>query len=766
MGNNIGNFVSKETQTNFANNIKTLIRTNNYSNAKLSQTTGITTDSIKKYKEGVMPDPISFDVLSEALGVTKRELLGPLPSQGNNIYGDTLKYYIYINSYTPKEFAQAVKISLDELNKMCQGKSDIKMTYKESFSSVLHLTGEEFEKLIKSSGLTLDKNRNDEIIKSINIATQIQRQTASEGYTSRVIAQKTNLSISVIEGLIQCQISEAAVRAVSNFIKKPLETFYQITLNSYDERNDFGYLLQKLLYQNRFNAASFAKRLDIEYARMKQILCGYEKPSDAELSSIAKELKVNKQELAVLSEQVPLITQDYKNVYLNLRLAVAQCDKSRNDIAVQDFDTTVYKFNKLLEGKIEYNEFLSKILTFTQKTEEELQTPIDIKIVEQAESDKTKRQFIRNAEITNMKKQKKNEAQLKQADSEPKEPKQAEAKTVKKADATDKKTQEVVSNKNNHQNPKKDKTIAACIRRRMMEEKLTYADMSDILNVNQNTIAGWIHVNSFREDYLAKIADFLEVDVAYLKSLNGSVRPCEEDTQSTTKAQSEKTKDNTQKKDNIINLDDIEDIFSPVAKETSSGEKTKDNTDALIARLEKTVNEHKATIDKVTETNNLLVTKNNTLVKTVSEYEQKNKDLVAKVDELSQQNKQLIANNQKLSEQLEAQQKKQSDTNSKTVSTVNMDYSFNEDMAVQIDSILTNLMPLSYSEQILIMKMITNLFPASKESNAREQLSNPMCLYDSNLGQYMRTRVLIDVYMDADDSTKNIILSMLGRSLS
>lgn len=601
MDNNSGNFVSKEVQRHFTDNMKNIMKEQNFSNAKLSQNTGIMTDSIKKYKDGLMPDPLSFEIISEALGVEKETLLGPLPSQGINIYGDRLKYMIYKSCYTPQEFAKEVHISLDELNKMCQGKTDINRSYKDVFSKALHLDSEEFEKLIKSQNLVLDSTRNDTIIQCLNKATLLQRYTAVEGKTSRSIAKEANISIQSVESVYQCNINETVVRAIADLLKRPLKDFEQIILNSYDARNDFGYLLQKLLYTNRLNVASFAKRLEMDYARIKKILCGYEKPSDSEFNEFAKVLNVSKQNLVELSNQVPVIIQDEKYIYLHLRMAVAKSEMSRNDIAAQIFNTSIYNFGKLLQGKKEYSEFKNQILQFTQMTEEELVNPIDVKLVEQAEKEKATRQYIKNAETTNQKKQQKKAEQEK---SEPVTDKDSEKTDAVKSDVTTPKK------KNLHQNPKKDTTIAACIRRRLNEEKLYYSDVTDVLGVNSNTIAGWMHYNSFPKIHLQTIAEFLEIDYDYLSKLPGKIR---DDEQTVSKSESvspqEKT-DNTPK--TIISLDDVDDIFSkekntaPASVKATSNQSDYQN-EVKHEHHEATSQIDKTTKDKVNEMNNYMI---------------------------------------------------------------------------------------------------------------------------------------------------------------
>ena len=459
-----------------SNNMKALkvslnkvIQENNISCSKFAKNIGITTNMLKQmrdvFDEKTEISPVIYTAMRKNLDPIQLDL-----GEIDDNYYNRLMVYLYSHGYTMKDFYSITGIDKDQLNNIIT-ENGISYKYKDQFSK-LSITEEEFETLNNYRKIELSNDRDGKIINSINYATNINYFMIKRGYNLESFAIRCGYTIdqtkSILGGFITNSIIAKVFGALGLSSPSAIE---KISLNSYDLENNFGYFLQKLIYEKQMNIYNFAESIGINYCNLKGIVSGTKNISEDEFDKISKALNLDPWELEKYSPNIEEGDDKYipynfiKWIYENPEVPYNKIEEKLN----RDIPNLMHKVKYNLPFKPFTLDDIAAVMTITGLSKNKLKSKLS------------------HEEIDNLKSMKRTTG-------------------VKSVGISD--VKEV------------DDTFENFIKRKIKENGFTMKSFSELLDVERTIIPKSIKNNRIRKDILDDMMDVLEIDESDIRKYN------------------------------------------------------------------------------------------------------------------------------------------------------------------------------------------------------------------------------------------------------
>lgn len=209
------------------------------------------------------------------------------------------------------------------------------------------------------------------------------------GYQVKDLALKIHSSEDQVNSILGGFILDSTITRIAEALNLNEKCIDKVVLNSWDVENNFGYFLQKLIYNKKENVYSFAKRINFKYEDLKGIVSGTRNIRDDEFEILAKTFNLDINELKTNAPKI--VEGDDKYIPWNF---VKWIDSNQN-IVYKDIDKILGKDTSSLCTRIKTDRGyqlpdISVLMTITGMTKEELRSVLSDEEIEQIKSVKRK----------------------------------------------------------------------------------------------------------------------------------------------------------------------------------------------------------------------------------------------------------------------------------------------------------------------------------------------------------------------------------------
>ena len=272
--------------------ISNIIREDNISVSKVAKSLNIDTSEFKKLKDINSKKEFTPGQYLELKEVLKKEInFGKEP---DNFY-DKLLIILYKRGLTVDEFCERIKINKKKLISLFNNEMGVSCKYKETFCKVI--SEEEFESLNRYKPIILSSERDETLIKKLNAATLINVFMVKRGLTIEKMAEIMGYTKPAIQSILNGCVIGSTIPKAAEALNLPEGNFERIILNSFDKNNDFGYFLQKEIFETKSNIYSFSSKIGMQYNDLKDIVCGKRMMTKEELMNISEKLSLDPEQV-------------------------------------------------------------------------------------------------------------------------------------------------------------------------------------------------------------------------------------------------------------------------------------------------------------------------------------------------------------------------------------------------------------------------------------------------------------------------------------